>query len=318
MLKRVVLGTLLVGLIGILVVGAIIRTVDKTENVAEARGQGRGQSNVETVQGSPLLNQGQGQGQGRGGNGQNVGNGRQVENTERLYPNYQEVPDSWAAYEGTVAEAPESGGDLVLMAEDGTEIAVGTGPGYMESQGFVLEAGERVQVQGYWEDDELKAAQVTRLSDGQTIALRDQLGRPAWSGGGQRAANQTATTLAPGRGGYGGQGRTEAPGDGTSTGQAEVDEWLELQGTVISIEVDALVVKMSSGEQIVVENRPWWFAQEQGFLAQLGDEIRLVGFYEDSEFEVGRFENLESGQVVGIREASGRPLWAGGGRRSSW
>ena len=93
----------------------------------------------------------------------------------------------------------------------------------METQGFVLEAGERVQVQGYWEDDELKAAQVTRLSDGQTVTLRDQLGRPAWAGGGQRAASQTETAAAPLWGGRGGQGQIEAPGDGTTTGQAEVD-----------------------------------------------------------------------------------------------
>jgi hypothetical protein len=313
MLKRAVLGTLLVGLIGILVAGAIIRTVDKTENVAEARGQGRGRSDVETVE-VVTLNQGQ----GRGGYGQGNGSGRQVENTERLYPNYEEVPDTWGVYEGVVVEALESGGDLVVLADDGTEIAVGTGPGYMQAQGFVLEAGDRVQVQGYWEDDELKAAQVTRLSDGQTIALRDELGRPAWSGAGQRAASQTATTLAPGRGGFGGQGQAEAPGDGTATGQAQVDELLTLEGTVMSIDADALVVQMTSGEQVVVENRPWWFAQDKGFTALPGDAITLVGFYEGDEFEVGQLENGRSGQVVAIREVSGRPLWAGGGRRATW
>lgn len=313
MLKRAVLGTLLVGVIGILVAGAIIRTVDKTENVAEARGQGRGRSDVETLEYTALN-----EGQGRGGYGQGAGNGWQVETTERQYPNYEDVPDTWGVYEGTVVETLESGGDLVILADDGTELVVGTGPGYMQTQGFVLEAGERVQVQGYWEDDELKAAQVTRLSDGQTISLRDQLGRPAWSGGGRRAASQTATTtLAPGLGGFGGQGQTEAPGDGTGTGQAQVDEWLTLNGTVVSIDQDALVVQMAGGEQVMVENRPWWFAQELGFTAQPGDGITLVGFYEEGEFEVGRLENLRSGQVVDIREDSGRPLWAGGGRRGS-
>jgi uncharacterized protein YdeI (BOF family) len=222
-------------------------------------------------------------------------------------------------YEGTVIEAPESDGDLVILADDGTEVTVGTGPGYMEAQGFVLEAGESVQVQGYWEDDELKAAQVTRLSDGETVTLRDQLGRPAWSGGGQRATGQTETTVtASGRGGYAGQGQTEVPGDGTGTGQAEVDEWLTLQGTVLSVDADALIVQTPSGEQVVVENRPWWFAQEAGAEIQPDDEIALTGFYEDGEFEVGQLENLRSGQVVNIREESGRPLWAGGGRRSTW
>jgi len=314
MAKRVILGVLLVGLIGVLVAGAIIRTADKTGSSAEAYGQGRGRSDVETVQ--SVANT---QGRGGGGNGQNGGGGWQVENTERLYPNYDDVAESMVLYEGTVIEAPESDGDLVILADDGTEVTVGTGPGYMEAQGFVLEAGESVQVQGYWEDDELKAAQVTRLSDGETVTLRDQLGRPAWSGGGQRATGQTETTVtASGRGGYAGQGQTEVPGDGTGTGQAEVDEWLTLQGTVLSVDADALIVQTPSGEQVVVENRPWWFAQEAGAEIQPDDEIALTGFYEDGEFEVGQLENLRSGQVVNIREESGRPLWAGGGRRSTW
>jgi hypothetical protein len=69
---------------------------------------------------------------------------------------------------------------------------------------------------------------------------------------------------------------------------------------------------------VVVENRPWWFAQEQGVEVQPGDGIVLTGFYEDGEFEVGEIKNLRSGQVVEIREESGRPLWAGGGRRGTW
>jgi len=47
MLKKIVLGTLLVGLIGILVVGAVIRTMDKTALVAEAHGPGYGRGNGE-------------------------------------------------------------------------------------------------------------------------------------------------------------------------------------------------------------------------------------------------------------------------------
>ena len=40
------------------------------------------------------------------------------------------------------------------------------------------QVGEMVQVRGYWEDNEFKAAQVTRLADGETIVLRDDVGRP--------------------------------------------------------------------------------------------------------------------------------------------
>ena len=78
-----------------------------------------------------------------------------------------------------------------------------------------------------------------------------------------------------------------------------------------------LVVQAANGQEIVVENRPWWFAQEQGFSAQTGDELTVVGFYENDEFEVGGLTNLTTGQAVSIREDSGRPLWAGRGRRGS-
>jgi hypothetical protein len=125
-----------------------------------------------------------------------------------------------------------------------------------------------------------------------------------------------------GRGGYGGQGREDASRDGTGTGQAQAEEWLTLQGTVVSVDADVLIVETTGGEQIAVENRAWWFAQEQGFSVQIGDQVTLVGFYEGSDlstssgqrFEVSRIDNVTSGQSVLVRDENGRPLWAGGGR----
>jgi hypothetical protein len=165
---------------------------------------------------------------------------------------------------------------------------------------------------------------VTRLRDGQSIALRDTLGRPAWAGNGRQATDQQEAADTTGRGqgsqgqgGYAGEGRTDALGDGTGTGQAQVDEWLTLSAIVVSVDDSALVLQAEGGEQVSVENRPWWFAQEQGLVAQVGDQLTVVGFYEDGEFEVGQIQNLSSGQMVQIREEGGRPLWAGRGRRGS-
>jgi len=185
MLKKIVLGTLLVGLIGILVVGAVIRTMDKTERVAEASGRGYGRNN----------------------------------------------------------------------AEVGTYAAGGSGQG-----------------------------------------------RGGYAQGGNR-------------GGYGSRGREDAPSDQTGTSQANVEEWLTLQGTVVSVDADALVVQTVSGEQVTMENRPWWFAQEQGFSAQVGDQVKLIGFYEGDRFEVGQIDDITKGQTVLVRDENGRPLWAGRGRR---
>jgi hypothetical protein len=86
-----------------------------------------------------------------------------------------------------VIQAPIDGQDLIIRSDDGKQATIGTGPGYMAAMGFTLQTGEKVQVYGFWEDGEFKAAQVMRLHDGQSISLRDELGRPAWAGRGRRA-----------------------------------------------------------------------------------------------------------------------------------
>jgi len=284
MFKRILAGTLLAGLIGLLVFGAINRTLDRTGKVAEAQGQGgygRGRSSDLVAVGNAA---GQGAGQGRA--------------AERQYRSYDVAPQAWETYEGTVVQIPEPGLELVIETSEGEELVIGTGPMDLATQGFALRTGESIQVQGYWEANEFKAVQLTRLTTGQTFALRDEYGRPAWAGSGRSA-----------------QGNAE--GDQTGTGQAQVDAWLQVQGNVVSVDADALIILTAEGEQIAVENRPWWFAQEQGFSAQVDDQVNLTGFYEGESFEVGRIDDTTNGQTVLIRDESGRPMWAGRGRRGA-
>ena len=93
--------------------------------------------------------------------------------------------------------------------------------------------------------------------------------------------------------------------------------WVTLQGTVVSVDADALVVETTAGEQVTVESRPWWFAQDQGFSTEVGNQVSVTGFYENGDFEAGEIVDLTAGQSVLIRDESGRPLWAGGGRRGA-
>ena len=109
----------------------------------------------------------------------------------------------------------------------------------------------------------------------------------------------------------GGQGGSEAAGDQTE----EVKDWLSIQGIVISVDEEEMVVELSGGEQIIVEGRAWSFSQESGFVVETGDQIRLDRFFEDGDFEVGGMENITTGDAVVLREESGRPLWAGAGGR---
>ena len=122
-------------------------------------------------------------------------------------------------------------------------------------------------------------------------------------------------------GGQGGnRSQSEASGAQGSTngaGRAQVDSWLELAGTAVGVDDEELLVELPTGEQLSVTGRPWRFALENDFAAVAGDTLTLTGFYEADEFEVGAIANDSSGQAVQIREESGRPLWAGGGRRDA-
>jgi len=300
MLKKVMVGTLLAGLIGVLIFGALNRTLDRTGKVAEAQGQGSGRGRaLDESNGQGGNGQGRNLDQtiGQGGNGRGAG-------SERQYPNYQVAPEAWETHEGTVVQVPEPGVEMVIQTAEGGELVIGTGPLDLAGQGFVLQVGEPVQVRGYWEDGEFKATQLTRLNTGQTVALRDDSGRPVWAGGGRNAQGSD-------------EGRDDARGDQSGTGQAQVDTWLQLQGTVMSVDADALVVQTADGTQIAVENRSWSYAQEQGFLTQVDDEVTLTGFYEGEEFEVGRIDDTTTGQSLLLRDENGRPLWAGRGRRGA-
>ena len=112
----------------------------------------------------------------------------------------------------------------------------------------------------------------------------------------------------------------EQSGDGVPFGDgvpdAVVDEWVTLQGTVTAVDANLLEVTTSDGKVILVENRAWWFAQEQGLTLAAGDSVSLTGFYDDGVFEAGSITSLATSQTVSLRDADGRPLWSGRGNGS--
>jgi hypothetical protein len=117
--------------------------------------------------------------------------------------------------------------------------------------------------------------------------------------------------------GSGGQSRYNADdlnGYTAGTGLAQVDEVYQITGAVTFVDADQSIVVDETGSQTVIENRAWWYALEDGFTAEVGDQVHLTGFYDEGVFEAIQLENLTQSITVQIREESGRPLWAGGGR----
>ncbi len=267
MVRKIALGTLLMGLIGVLVAGAIISTVDKTENVAEARGaeQGRGAGGQRgyEVQQTGWDPSSDTQRKGRGGNSHGDGvleddhtdcDSHGGGEAERQYPNNESTPEEWVVYEGTVTQAPAAGVDLVVTTGDGQQVLVGAGPGYMETPGFTLQVGEQVRVEGYWEDDELKAGQVTRLQDDQTITLRDQDGHPEWAGSGKRANEQRASLARDAQGqrqegrGQGQGGRGQGQGGRGQDGHSDVEFDIPASGGDLS-EDEAVALRAALSDE---------------------------------------------------------------------
>ena len=151
-------------------------------------------------------------------------------------------------------------------------------------------------------------------------------GSKAGSGGGQNSRSENAVGVSPrnaidadgtGQGRRAGGGRqAETGGEPLVLAEEQFSELVTLQGSITGVNLaEAVLINTESGA-IVLEGRALSFAVSQGFTAQEGDVVLVSGFYEGEDFEIVQLNNQTSQQIIQLREPSGRPLWAGGGRAS--
>lgn len=163
MLKKIVIGLLMVGFVGVLIVGAINRTISKSTQAIEAKTYSQGEQNKS----------GQGEGQGQG----QKARGSAVEQAGTSV-----TAADWTTYTGAVVSVSE--GEMVLETESGEQIIVEGRPwSFTQENGFVVQVGDAVTLDGFYEDNEFKVGRITG-PDGQTVQLRDETGRPGWAGQG--------------------------------------------------------------------------------------------------------------------------------------
>jgi len=114
-----------------------------------------------------------------------------------------------------------------------------------------------------------------------------------------------------------GRGEGEQSGGGQKNYQSSellAVDWFEFQATVISVEGDRLALTSEDGLAIEVAGRPWRYAQEQGFVPQADEHLTVKGFYdENGRLEIAQMTNLTRQTNLIIRDANGRPMWAGQG-----
>lgn len=121
--------------------------------------------------------------------------------------------------------------------------------------------------------------------------------------------------------GGGAQGRGQGTGTGQGTGgqgQLNLSEDVDIvqetiEGTVV--QVTELVIETVDGQQVQIGLGPSAYREGQGFVLEVGEQVRVSGHWEDGEFKAGQVVKVASGESIVLRDESGRPLWAGQGRR---
>jgi len=217
MLKKILLGTLFAGLVGVLIFGAVNRTVAKSgtpvarslsrqETTAgseatpqpgvtgEYRQGGGGQGRANRLEGNQegdCTGQGGGSGYwknqdanpgGNQGQGQGGGRGGQGRNSSGWNPEYSESLPALATLEGTVASVtPEM---LVIATTGAGDIIIeGRAWRYAQEMGYTFQLNQQVSLTGFEEDGEFKAVSIS--AGGDQFLFREQGGRPMWAGRGQ-------------------------------------------------------------------------------------------------------------------------------------
>jgi hypothetical protein len=227
------------------------------------------------------------------------------------------VGDPWMA-QGTIVAFDTAG--MTLAIADGAQLYVELGPPhYWQAQSITLAVGEVVTVDGFYNGDQYHAATVTK-ADGSQLVVRTADGLPLWSGGASN--DQTATNGQGGNAGQqSGQGGNGQGGNGNTAGlgqtQVAPEDWITIDVTVVSQDVNGLTVQTQAGEVLTFQLGQARFVEGQAVTFAAGDEIEIRGFWQGTTFRPGEIVKLATGERLMLLDPNGRPLWGGPGRSGS-
>jgi hypothetical protein len=173
---------------------------------------------------------------------------------------------------------------------------------------------------------------------------------PRGGGGGRWAAESGAVASNPdgcqpqgqgqGQGGVAGQGQGQGQGSVAGQGQGQGQGSVSGQGqgrnreatgpevtvsgvvTVAEFELGEeprLSIQTGDGVTVQVELGPEWYIESQAFTANVGDQLTVLGHYdgEGTALIAHTITNETTGVSTFFRDGTGRPAWAGRGRRWS-
>ncbi len=218
MFKKIIGITILVGLVAVLIFGAINRTqakgtwgeanfrgnqsgygqryangsnppVQSNDGVITGQGNRWFQSNENTTldQDNPGSQPGTGFGRGQGNqlNQSGAGYSRGAGAGDPTLGNPLAEVDEWINVEGEVTAVDST---LVTVAlADGQVVEIYGRPWtYAQENGFSVQVGDRLLLTGFYEDNLLEVGAIQNLTTGASIQVREENGRPLWAGRGRR------------------------------------------------------------------------------------------------------------------------------------
>ncbi len=216
MIKKIFLGALFLGLAGVLIFGAVNRTIAKSTETPLAKGAGgggqlegsidtehqggHGQFESNVAGGTHETHDHEGDcsgdlsesheprsemggswgGQRRGGGGMNSG-GSTAGHSEA-------ETASWITVEGSVVSAGVEA--LVVSTADGETVVIeGQAWRFAQELGYTARINAPITVVGFYEDGEFKVVQISGNAGEVPLQLREPGGRPMWAGGGQQGGS---------------------------------------------------------------------------------------------------------------------------------
>ncbi len=159
--------------------------------------------------------------------------------------------------------------------------------------------------------DALTGKSVAAQGAAQTQAITGNGQGNGGQGQGQAQTQGATGTQTQGQGrGNGGQGQTTNTTPGTP--QANITQTVTIAGMVQSFDGVGISVTTDDGAPLWVQLGQSRYVSAQGAVYTAGDHVTATGFYENGQFQASSVVNDTTGQTLTLRDASGRPLWAGG------
>ncbi|HET9532879.1 MAG TPA: hypothetical protein VFQ92_21165, partial [Blastocatellia bacterium] len=194
---------------------------------------------------------------------------------------------------------------FTLSLPDNSKVTIITGPYYyLLDSGFEIRVGDRLSVRAFlslWYENTYVAVEITNLSTGETLVLRDAAGRPLWTNQG-----------GPGNGGMGNC-------HGCGGGPVNIATF---EGIVVSVDMacsqqyPSFTLALADGSKIIVMTGPYHYLVESGFVITVGDRVTvraLRSLWPDNTYTAVEITNLTTGATITMRTDDGKPLWMGQG-----